>query len=211
MIFDLLQGGGAMLFSFIAALALAITIHEFAHALSAYLMGDTTARDAGRLTLNPLAHLDPLGTIMLLFAGFGWGKPTPYNPYQLKFRRYGPLFVALAGPFSNALGAVVSLVMMSFLFGMLGADNLLIVFLTTFFLVNVMLMIFNLIPIPPLDGSQIFFSLLPDEFDHVRVTLARNGPWLLLMTIIVDRFTGANIFGSIYLFFLRFLDRFIRF
>src|SRR3989344_9626668 len=108
MLFQLLQTSLPLAIAMIAALVITITIHEFAHALAGYLQGDMTARDAGRLTLNPLSHLDPLGSIMLLFVGFGWGKPTPYNPYHLRFRRFGPLLVALAGPVSNAIGGAVS-------------------------------------------------------------------------------------------------------
>ncbi|OGY90413.1 MAG: hypothetical protein A2677_01935 [Candidatus Komeilibacteria bacterium RIFCSPHIGHO2_01_FULL_52_14] len=209
MLFDLLSSGPIVALAFVAALALGISIHEFSHALAAYLQGDMTARDAGRLTLNPLAHLDPVGSIMLLLAGFGWGKPTPYNPYNLRFRRFGPLLVALAGPVSNAIGGALSLTSAALLLPVLGEDNVLIIFLSTLFFVNVMLMLFNLLPLPPLDGSQILFTLLPDRFHAFKVALARNGPWLLLGFIILDNVAGLHLFGSVYNFFLNLLDRFI--
>ncbi|OGY91027.1 MAG: hypothetical protein A3B30_00365 [Candidatus Komeilibacteria bacterium RIFCSPLOWO2_01_FULL_52_15] len=209
MLFDLLSSGPIVALAFVAALALGISIHEFSHALAAYLQGDMTARDAGRLTLNPLAHLDPVGSIMLLLAGFGWGKPTPYNPYNLRFRRFGPLLVALAGPVSNAIGGALSLTAAALLLPVLGGDNVLIIFLSTLFFVNVMLMLFNLLPLPPLDGSQILFTLLPDRFHAFKVALARNGPWLLLGFIILDNVAGLHLFGSVYNFFLNLLDRFL--
>lgn len=172
-------------------------------------MGDTTARDAGRLTLNPIAHLDPLGSIMLLFAGFGWGKPTPYDPGQLKYHRWGPALVAIAGPISNFVGAAVSIGLLIILAPLYPPDNLLIVFLGSLFFINVMLMIFNLIPIPPLDGSQVLFSLLPARYNNFKYFLAKNGPMILFGLILIDNFSSVSIFGSIYNFFFSLLGRFL--
>jgi len=90
-----------MLFAWLAAMAISLTLHEFAHALSAYLQGDSTAKYSGRLSLNPLRHLDLWGTLMLVLIGFGWGKPVPFNPYNLKNQKWGPALVALAGPVAN--------------------------------------------------------------------------------------------------------------
>ena len=159
MIFTLLaEAGLPIVLSFVLAIVVAISIHEFAHALAGYLMGDTTARDAGRLTLNPLSHLDPFGSLMLLLAGFGWGKPTPYNPYNLRYPKWGPALVALAGPAINLCGAIISIAALVIVSRFLDPSNLLIVFLLFLFNVNLMLMVFNLIPIPPLDGSQLLFT-----------------------------------------------------
>ena len=202
MIFTLLaEAGLPIVISFVLAIVVSISIHEFAHALAGYLMGDTTARDAGRLTLNPLSHLDPFGSVMLLLAGFGWGKPTPYNPYNLRYAKWGPAVVALAGPAMNLCAAAVSIGALVIADRFLDPSNLLIVFLLFLFNVNLMLMVFNLIPIPPLDGSQLLFTLLPARFNGLKVTLMRNGPMILLGLILLDRFGGLNIFGAIFDFF----------
>lgn len=191
----------------IGALVLTITIHEFAHALAGYMQGDMTARDAGRLTLNPLAHLDPIGSLMLLFVGFGWGKPTPYNPYQLKYHKWGPLLVALAGPISNLIGAGLSIGLLLILSPYYSADNLLMVFLVYFFFTNVMLMLFNLLPIPPLDGSQILITVLPARFNRVKVFLLTNGPYILLTLILIENFTPIRIFSGLYDYFIGFISK----
>jgi len=199
----LAEAGLPIVISFILAIVVAISIHEFAHALAGYLMGDTTARDAGRLTLNPLSHLDPFGSLMLLLAGFGWGKPTPYNPYNLRYPKWGPALVALAGPAINLCGAIISIAALVIVSRFLDPSNLLIVFLLFLFNVNLMLMVFNLIPIPPLDGSQLLFTILPARFNNLKITLMRNGPMILLGLILLDRFGGFNIFGGIFDFFAR--------
>ncbi|MEK7584773.1 MAG: site-2 protease family protein [Patescibacteria group bacterium] len=210
MIFTLLaEAGLPIVISFVLAIVVSISIHEFAHALAGSLMGDTTARDAGRLTLNPLSHLDPFGSIMLLLAGFGWGKPTPYNPYNLRYPKWGPALVALAGPAINLCGAAVSVTALAIASRFLDPSNLLIVFLLFLFNVNLMLMVFNLIPIPPLDGSQLLFTLLPARFNTLKITLMQNGPMILLGLILLDRFGGFNIFGSIFDFFARIVYWFV--
>src|SRR3989339_1829095 len=105
MLFNLLQDP-PLLIIVPLAIIIVISLHEFSHALMGYLLGDKTAEHEGRLTLNPLAHLDPFGTVMLLLVGFGWGKPVPFNPYNLKFQKWGPAWIALAGPLSNFLSAI---------------------------------------------------------------------------------------------------------
>lgn len=193
------------------SLVLAITIHEFAHALGGYLQGDMTARDEGRLTLNPLSHLDPMGTLFMLFAPFGWGKPTPYNPYHLKYPKWGPLLIALAGPFSNLIGAIVSVFVLTVLSPVLPAENLLVLFLTYFFLINVMLMVFNLLPIPPLDGSQILMTVLPERFRGFKEFLHQNGWYLLMGLIAIEYFTSIRIFSALFGFVFGLIEPLLRF
>jgi len=131
-------------------LVISLTLHEFAHAFTADRLGDPTPRANGRLSLNPLAHLDPLGTLMLIFAGIGWGKPVPIDPYNLSHPRRDELLISLAGPLSNLiLAAILSLFHLP-LFQIL-------------IIINVSLAVFNLLPIPPLDGSKIFLNLLPED------------------------------------------------
>lgn len=184
----------------VLAIVFGITVHEFGHALAAFLQGDLTARALGRLTLNPLAHLDPFGFLMLLFAGFGWGKPTPYDPNNLRFRRWGSALVGLAGPAVNLL----FLVIFGFAFrlivqtGHLGEENLLVQFLLLLIVINLVLMLFNLIPVPPLDGSKVLFSLLPAKFDQWKLQLEQRGPLLLLGLIVLDNFLNIGIFSTLF-------------
>lgn len=191
-----------------AAIILALSIHEFSHALIATLLGDQTAKQQGRLTLNPMAHVDPLGFLMLIVAGFGWGKPVPFNPYNLRIQRWGPTLVALGGPLSNLLSVIVFGTVLLFLRSNtnLGSENLLIIFLSLLILISAMLFLFNLLPIPPLDGSKFLFSILSSpKYDRVRYMLETRGPFILLALIILDNFLPISIFGSIFggvLFFL---------
>lgn len=149
-------------------IVLSAVFHEFAHALVAYRLGDTTAKDAGRLTLNPFVHLDPWGTVivplLLMFTSgifIGWAKPVPYNPYALSDQRYGSLKVGIAGPLSNLIIAVVLGVVIR-LVGPAGiASPLFLQFLGLIVYVNIFLALFNLLPLPPLDGSKVFADLFP--------------------------------------------------
>jgi len=144
---------------FIPAALLAITIHEYAHGRMALAMGDPTAAMQGRLTLNPLAHLDPLGTIMILLAGFGWARPVPINPYRFNNYRQGLLKVSLAGPVANFILAFLGV----FLLKLIGFHPFLIQFFSAVVSLNIALGIFNLLPVPPLDGSKVLSSLLPSH------------------------------------------------
>jgi Zn-dependent protease len=208
MIISLLYTQPLLFFIWLLAITYGITVHEFSHVLAARLQGDDTGERMGRLTLNPLAHIDLLGFAMLLFAGFGWGRPAPYNPYNLKFRKWGEVLVALAGPLSNLISIVVFGTVARLAAPSLGAANLFIQFLDFLILINIVLLVFNLIPIPPLDGSQLLFRLLPARAHHIKVYLAKNGPWLLLVLIIADNFLGINIFGGLFDFFLSIAGKF---
>jgi Zn-dependent protease len=137
---------------FALSLIIAITIHEFSHAYTADHFGDPTPRAYGRVSLNPLRHLDPLGTLMLLVVHFGWGKPVPIDPYNLTKKE--EVLVAFAGPASNLAIAIIFAVIIRFL-----PFSIFYIFIQT----NIILAIFNLLPIPPLDGSKIFLNLLPEE------------------------------------------------
>src|SRR4051812_6304647 len=136
-------------------------VHEFSHALAAYRLGDSTAKYMGRLTLNPLAHLDPFGALLIFLVGFGWAKPTPYNPYNVRGGKTGEVIIAVAGPISNLVLAIAAAVPLRYIYatGMVVPDILVNV-LTTFVMLNVILAIFNLIPIPPLDGSKLLYAAM---------------------------------------------------
>lgn len=152
----------------LAVLVVSVVVHEVSHGYMAYILGDPTAKLAGRLTLNPIKHVDPFGSILvplfltLLPGGivFGWAKPVPYNPYNLKAGKYGPAYVAFAGPASNLLLALIFglIIRLGVAGSILGPSAGSI--LSTIVLVNIMLALFNLLPIPPLDGSTIVFSFL---------------------------------------------------
>lgn len=209
MLFNLLFDSPMMFLVVVLVLVYALTIHEFAHALAASLLGDQTANFSGRLTLNPLAHLEFFGTMMLLLAGFGWGKPVPVNPYNLKHKKWGEAIVALAGPISNFISVGLFIVIFRLVAPNLAPDNMLAIFLSTLIVVNLTLGVFNLIPIPPLDGSKVLFAALAPNFDEFKTKLAINGPWVLLILIIADNFLGFNIFGHIFDFFLNLVSYFL--
>lgn len=183
-----------------ASVVLALSVHEFSHALVSHALGDRTAERSGRLTLNPMAHVDPLGFIMLIFAGFGWGKPVPFNPYNLRYPRWGPALVALGGPLANLASVVVFGVLLRTLRSSgFPAENLLVVFLSLLVIINAILLVFNLIPIPPLDGSKFLFSALSDpRYDRLRAALETRGPFILLIVIILDRFMPVPLLGSVF-------------
>jgi len=168
-----------------------LTVHEYAHARVADYLGDYTSAYSGRLTLNPLAHIDLMGFLMLMLAGFGWAKPVPINP--LKFRgnmRTGVALVSLAGPAANVVMAFTGALIFFLSFPQGGpANSLGIQMLQGVIWINLVLAAFNLIPIPPLDGSKIFASILPAQFGDAFLQLERYGP-LLLIVLIFSGFTG---------------------
>ncbi len=192
----------------LVAIVLSITIHEFSHALAAHLQGDDTPEGMGRLTLNPLAHIDLYGLLFLLVAGFGWGRPVIFNPYNLRARRWGPVLVGLAGPFTN----IVAFFVFGFLLRLstrswgLSPDNYLVMFLEALAVINLSLAIFNLIPIPPLDGSKILWAIIPLHLEPIRLWLERWGTWLLLALVLLDVY-GVPVFQPIFQFFFGLAER----
>ena len=162
---------------------LCITLHELSHGLVAYRLGDTTARDAGRLTLNPVRHIDWMGLIMMVAFRFGWAKPVPVNMYRFRNPKRGMALTALAGPVSNVIIAIVFLFLYGMLFLPLQGSGVLLetVYLTAY--LSLSLALFNLIPIPPLDGSKILFSFLPKDRYYRLMRYERYGMLLLLVLL----------------------------
>lgn len=176
---------------FFIGLIIAITIHEFSHAFVADRFGDPTPRSYGRLSLNPLRHLDPLGTIMLLIAHFGWGKPVPIDPYNLSKKE--ETLVAVAGPISNLLLALL----FSILFRFIPLNPLITTLLGQFVIVNISLAVFNSLPFPPLDGSKLFLNLLPEKQSvEWQSAFDQYGIFLLAILLFLP-FNGQTFIGLI--------------
>lgn len=209
MLFATLFESPMMFLVIVLGIVYALTIHEFAHAAVATYLGDDTAKFSGRLSLNPLAHLDIFGTMMLLVAGFGWGKPVPVNPYNLKYKKWGNALVALAGPASNFISVILFIVIFRLASLWLPYDNMMLTFVAYLIMINLILGVFNLIPIPPLDGSKVLFTALPDSLDDWKQKFAVNGPWILLVLLLADSFLNLNIFSSVFNFFLYFVSYFL--
>lgn len=179
----------------IVILIFSVVIHEVSHGYAALALGDETAKHAGRLTLNPIKHLDPFGSLILptlsyLLGGFifGWAKPVPYNPYNLRDQKKGPAYVALAGPVSNLVLAMFFGILIRILVplstqasGLFLANFITIA--STIVLLNLILAVFNLVPVPPLDGSKILFAFLPYRWIEVQHFLERYGFMILLIFI----------------------------
>jgi len=182
---------------FVLTLITALTVHEFAHAWAAFQLGDDTAQRMGRLTLNPLKHLDPLGTIIMLAVGFGWAKPVPFDPYAVTRRHpAGVMLVAAAGPLSNLIMAILaSIPFQTGLFdSALGASSLLIIaaeFLKVFIYFNLILLFFNLIPVAPLDGEKVLTYFLPPSGQAAMARIRPYGPMLLMLLL----FAGRSLFS----------------
>ena len=209
----LLFSDPAAFFVIIAAFAVSIMLglifHEYCHGWVANRLGDPTARLMGRLTLNPLAHYDPIGTTLIFFAGFGWAKPVPVNPNYTANPKRSMLLIALAGPASNLLVAALAALPIRLGFvpeHFLGVSNpdvwwpvwlgssvdLAGLFLRTVFTLNVVLAVFNLIPIPPLDGSKVLMGLLPDDLARQYQRLEPWGMGLLMLLVFAPTFTGGS-------------------
>lgn len=177
----------------IVILIMSVVLHELAHGYSALWLGDSTAKYAGRLTLNPIKHLDPIGSVLVplllyILPGnliFGWAKPVPYNPYNLRNQKWGEAIVAAAGPLTNILIAVIFglIVRLNVVFGVFPPAFTDLASIVVF--MNIILAIFNLVPIPPLDGSKILFSVLPYHMQRFRLVLEQFGLILVIFFIFV--------------------------
>ena len=194
------------LISRLIVLVITFTIHELAHAWTATQLGDETPRQYGRLTLNPLAHLDPMGSLLLLVAGFGWAKPVPINPYALQRRTpAGVMWVSLAGPFSNLLMAILAAI--PFRMGLVSVyDGLastrailpsLSQIMVQFILINLLLCLFNLIPLAPLDGEKIVDYFLPPNLAKVFDQIRPYGPIILIAIVMLGPMFKLDIIGMI--------------
>lgn len=172
----------------VIALIIAFTLHEFAHAYVAYKFGDSTAKDQGRLTLNPLSHLDPLGTILIFLVGFGWAKPVPVNRFFFKNPRLAGVLVSIAGPLSNLLIAFVGYFLLVLIANdVISIPNQLSIvvdrFLNILVSLNIILFVFNLLPFPPLDGYRIIEDLVPRDL-RVKLTQFENYGALIFLIIV---------------------------
>ena len=192
-----------ILISRIITLFIAFTVHEFSHAAVATLFGDPTPKAAGRLTLNPIKHLDVFGTLMLLVAGFGWAKPVPINPYAIKQKsKAGVMLVSLAGPVSNFLLASLAALPLRFgwvplfsgssaIFPSLGE------FILEFVFINLALFLFNLIPLAPLDGEKVIAYFLPEHWVEVMERISPYSAYILLFIVFVLPMIGINVMDII--------------
>lgn len=184
------------------AFLLAICFHEAAHAWMAFLKGDTTARDHGRLTLNPFRHLDPMGTIVFLLAGFGWAKPVPVDPRNLRDPLRDGVWIAAAGPGANIALAVTSAILIRVTALVAGALPVAVAqgvatFLFWSITVNLVLAVFNMIPLHPLDGSKVVLGLLPERAAWTFARLNTAGPMLLMGLILLGAVTGRSFLGAV--------------
>lgn len=173
-------------------LVVAICLHEFGHAVADEIQGDPTARLAGRLTVDPRAHLDPFGALMIVLVGFGWGKPVPMSPNSMRSRRYGAAFVGIAGPVVNVILAVATAVVARALaiplvigFGAMPGFSFASQFASAFLYINVLLVVLNIIPIPPLDGSRVLAAILPPDKQRFIYFMDQWGFLILLIAALL--------------------------
>jgi len=190
---------------FIPIVLITLTVHEFAHGYIAYKMGDYTASIMGRLTLNPIKHIDPIGLIMMIVVGFGWAKPVPINPRNFKNPKKGMALSALAGPVANIIMAIIGVLIYSILLRIFIAAQIFntfaqsaLIFFNYFAMLNVWFAVFNLIPIPPLDGSRIVSYFLPPKLYYYYNYVERYGFLVLIILIYGGRiFPFLNIIGGL--------------
>lgn len=193
--------------TFIISVLVALSVHEWAHGYAAYKLGDPTAKYEGRLTLNPISHLDPIGTLLFVLVGFGWGKPVPVNPQYFKNYKRDTALVALAGPASNLVLASIGFIVLLLIgkettitgFAMVSDSSVMVQFLTElmvdFLQINLVLMAFNLLPIAPLDGSKILRPFIPLQYDQQYENFMANGPKILLILIILSQLFHLPVFS----------------
>ena len=195
---------------FVPVILFSLTIHEYAHAYIAHRLGDDTAKRLGRLTLNPLKHLDPIGTILLFLVHFGWAKPVPVDPRNFKEPKKDMLYVAIAGPISNIITAIICAFLLKYIFfdlaaaGALGTyTEPLIQFLVWMIFIGVVLAVFNMLPIPPLDGSRVLYGLLPDDLTYSIKKIETYGILIVFAIILF----GGRAFSYILIYpFLKFIE-----
>ena len=185
---------------------ISIVIHELSHGFAAYKIGDNTAKNAGRLTLNPVKHIDPMGALCMLFFYFGWAKPVPVNPYRFKNRKAGMVIVSLAGPVSNILFAFLVMIVhcVLFLSFPVGYTENWKMVISTLYYLNLSLAVFNLIPIPPLDGSKVLGAFLPQDKFRLLMEYERYGMFILIILIYFSN--QIPIIGNILMFGVTHLD-----
>jgi len=208
------------LFPIILALVLSISVHEFSHAFAAFWLGDPTAKNDGRLTLNPIKHLEPVGSILILLIGFGWGKPVPVNPNFVKNGRRGLALIAFAGPASNIFFALFIAAL--FQLGIFNTGNYSIanwsqffvlgyvaIFLQHLLTLNLILAVFNLLPMAPLDGSGVLRGVVPKKWLPALSRIETYGPIALLALFMLQFFIGVRILGYLFAPVLNFADRLV--
>lgn len=183
----------------VAVLLIAFTIHEFSHAYVAYKFGDPTAKNQGRVTLNPISHIDPLGTLLLLIAGFGWARPVPVNRFNFKRPRLAGFLVSFAGPLSNLLLAIVAFIIWYSMAAAGLGENMpvyIYTFIDMFIQINIVLFVFNMLPLPPLDGYHILQDLAPTDVRAKMIQFESYGALIFLILVItpLDQYTIQPIF-----------------
>ena len=193
-IFYIFQGYNWLI---IPAALLTVVFHEISHGFAAYLLGDQTAKDAQRLSLNPIKHIDPIGVLCMVLFRFGWAKPVPVNPYYFKNKKLGMAIVAVAGPLSNVIFAVISFVILRVISiipvyseTVYAVLEVVVIFISMLASLNIGLAVFNLIPIPPLDGSKILNAVLPANVYYKILKYEQYGFLVLLILLNFDPFMG---------------------
>ena len=182
----------------VPAALIGLTVHEFSHAYVANKLGDSTAKDQGRLTLNPVKHIDPIGFILIVVAGFGWAKPVQFNPENLKKRHLYEILISVAGPISNLLLGIALLILCRLLFiidffSSTEAGFGILQMLILWAVINFGLFVFNLIPIPPLDGSHFYTTFLKIKNPDLYAKVYKYGTWALLLIILAENRLGVTI------------------
>ena len=177
----------------IPAAVIGLTVHEFAHAYTAYKLGDDTAKLEGRITLNPLKHIDWLGFFLIVVAGFGWAKPVTFNPDNLKKKHRDEILISIAGPLSNLLLAILFFAIARLIYGMNISNSGVAYLMIRWGIINISLFIFNLIPLPPLDGSHLYLTYLKDIHPKLMMKLYTYGTLGLFVIIMIENKTDVNI------------------